>query len=204
MVYRPTGRPPGRPSYGSRDKLVAATCKLLSERGYAATSPEMIWTRAECTRGSYQHYFPAKEEAGLAAIGDFTRRDVAYLLEHLDGAVAEASALTAQDPEPETVRRVLADQMRACLSLLFFRRGGHALIRLLADPDVAASPALTGATRDWLDKLCTELARTLTSKPVKSFGVVFTSKQATSLAGRLLTDAMGQTLVTISTSPPLR
>ena len=35
-------RGPGRPAYDSKQKLVAATCKLLSERGFEATSPQMF------------------------------------------------------------------------------------------------------------------------------------------------------------------
>ncbi|MCL2780445.1 MAG: TetR/AcrR family transcriptional regulator [Actinomycetia bacterium] len=181
-------------------------CKLLSERGYAATSPQAIWTRADCTRGSFQHYFPAKELIGLAAIEDFTRRDTAYLREHLDSAVTEAEAAHRKNPEPEpdSVRRVLVEQARACLYLLFSRRGGHALIRLLADPDVAASPALVGATRDWLDRLRAELARTFTGKPVRTLGVAFGPKQAGELAVRMVNDAMGEALPSIGRVPPLQ
>ena len=31
-------RKPGRPAYGSREKLIAATCALLAERGFEATA----------------------------------------------------------------------------------------------------------------------------------------------------------------------
>ncbi|MEX2377217.1 MAG: TetR family transcriptional regulator, partial [Dehalococcoidia bacterium] len=45
-------RGPGRPAYDSKQKLVVATCALLAERGYEATSPKMILDRAGVGQGS--------------------------------------------------------------------------------------------------------------------------------------------------------
>lgn len=45
-------RGPGRPAYDSKQKLVAAACKLLSERGFEATSPVMIQQRSGVGQGS--------------------------------------------------------------------------------------------------------------------------------------------------------
>ncbi len=36
------GRDPGRPAYDSKQKLVAAGCALLAERGFDATSLQMF------------------------------------------------------------------------------------------------------------------------------------------------------------------
>jgi AcrR family transcriptional regulator len=184
---------------------VAACCKLLSERGYAATSPAMIWTRAGVTRGSSLHYFPQKELLGLAAIEDFARRDTAYLREHLAASVTDTAEVAGRKGlDAEGTWQYLAQQVRAALYMLFSRRGGHALIRLLADPDIATSPNLMSAVRDWLDVLHTEVARTLTAKPVKALGVNITAKQAATLAARMLMDTMGEALPTLGRVPPLQ
>jgi AcrR family transcriptional regulator len=150
------------------------------------------------------HYFPAKELVALAAIENFTSRDAAYLREHLTSAVTDTADVTARKNDPGSAPRVLADMTGASVFLLFTRRGGHALVRLLADPDVAASPRLMGATQDWLARLTAEVVRTLTSKPVKALGVTIPPAQARTTAVKMLTDAMGETLVTIGTVPPLQ
>ena len=66
MVERRRG--PGRPAYDSKQKLVAAACKLLSERGFEATSPVMIQQRSGIGQGSMCHHFLGKGKEG-AGVG---------------------------------------------------------------------------------------------------------------------------------------
>ena len=44
-------RGPGRPAYDSKQKLVAAACALLAERGFEATSPQMFQQRSGVGHG---------------------------------------------------------------------------------------------------------------------------------------------------------
>lgn len=57
-------RGPGRPAYDSKQKLVAAACALLAERGFEATSPQMFQQRSGVGHGSMYHHFPGKEKRG--------------------------------------------------------------------------------------------------------------------------------------------
>ena len=59
-------RGPGRPAYDSKQKLVAAACSLLAERGFEATSPLMFQQRSRVGHGSMYHHFPGKGKEGLA------------------------------------------------------------------------------------------------------------------------------------------
>jgi AcrR family transcriptional regulator len=74
-------RGPGRPAYDSKQKLVAAACKLLSERGFEATSPVMIQQRSGIGQGSMYHHFPGKGKEGLAldAISHMRASTLAFL-----------------------------------------------------------------------------------------------------------------------------
>ena len=62
------GRGPGRPAYDSKQKLVAAGCALLAERGFEATSPQMFQQRSGVGHGSMYHHYRGKEDLALDAI----------------------------------------------------------------------------------------------------------------------------------------
>ena len=138
MVER---RGPGRPAYDSKQKLVAATCKLLSERGFAATSPVMIQQRSGIGQGSMYHHFPGKGKEGLAL--DAISHMRASTLAFLDGTPLPVGA------EVEAVRAHIV----AALDRLFDRREGQALIRLMADGVAGAIKPLAQATQDWCDDI---------------------------------------------------
>ena len=89
-------RGPGRPAYDSKQKLVAAACALLAERGFEATSPQMFQQRSGVGHGSMYHHFPGKGKEGLPldAISHMRTSTIAFL----DGAP------TPSDSEPEEVR----------------------------------------------------------------------------------------------------
>ena len=134
-------RGPGRPAYDSKQKLVAATCKLLSERGFEATSPVMIQQRSGIGQGSMYHHFPGKGKEGLAL--DAISHMRASTLAFLDGTPAPAG------PDVEAVR----EHIVAALDRLFDRREGQALIRLMADGVAGAIKPLAQATQDWCDDI---------------------------------------------------
>ena len=132
-------RGPGRPAYDSKQKLVAAACALLAERGFEATSPQMFQQRSGVGHGSMYHHFPGKGKEGLAldAIGHMRASTTAFL----DGSP------TPEGPEVEEVRASIV----TALDRLFARKEGQALVRLLADAVAGALPSLATATQDWCD-----------------------------------------------------
>ena len=134
-------RGPGRPAYDSRQKLVAAACALLAERGFEATSPQMFQQRSGVGHGSMYHHFPGKGKEGLAldAISHMRASTIAFL----DGSPT---------PEGSEVEEVRASIVTA-LDRLFARKEGHALVRLLADPVVGATTSLASATQEWCDDI---------------------------------------------------
>jgi len=59
---------------GAREKLVEAARTLMLAKGYPATTVDEICKEAGVTKGSFYHFFKAKEEIGLAALEDYQRR----------------------------------------------------------------------------------------------------------------------------------
>ena len=133
------GRGPGRPAYDSKQKLVAAGCALLAERGFEATSPQMVQQRSGVGHGSMYHHYRGKEDLALDAISHMRGHAVAFL----DGNITPVSA------EPEQVRACIV----AALDRLFARKEGQALVRLLADPVAGAAASLATATHGWCDDI---------------------------------------------------
>jgi len=137
------GRGPGRPAYDSKQKLVAAGCALLAERGFEATSPQMFQQRSGVGHGSMYHHYRGKEDLALDAISHMRGHAVAFL----DGNITPVSA------EPEQVRACIV----AALDRLFARKEGQALVRLLADPVAGATESLATATQGWCDDIRTAI-----------------------------------------------
>ena len=134
-------RGPGRPAYDSKQKLVAAACALLAERGFEATSPQMFQQRSGVGHGSMYHHFPGKGKEGLAL--DAISHMRVSTLALLDGSPAPSSSA------PEEVRASIV----AALDRLFARKEGQALVRLLADPVAGATTSLATATQEWCDDI---------------------------------------------------
>ncbi|WP_460702133.1 TetR/AcrR family transcriptional regulator [Luteococcus sediminum] len=105
---------------------------LLAERGFEATSPQMIQQRSGVGHGSMYHHYRGKEDLALDAISHMRGHAVAFL----DGNITPVSA------EPEQVRACIV----AALDRLFARKEGQALVRLLADPVAGATESLATAT----------------------------------------------------------
>lgn len=125
-------RGPGRPAYRSKQKLVAAACSLLAERGFEATSPQMIQQRSGIGHRSMYHHYRGKEDLALDAISHMRASMIAFL----DGNITHMTA------EPEQVRAYIV----AALDRLFARKEGQALVRLLVDPVAGATESLATAT----------------------------------------------------------
>lgn len=109
----------------SRERLTEAMAFLLWERGYAATSPRDVMTRAGVGQGSMYHYFAGKHELAVEAF-----RAV------VDELVGNASALAGEGSSVDRMERYLSkprEGMRGC-------RVG----RMTQDPQVVADAELIG------------------------------------------------------------
>lgn len=136
-------RGPGRPAYDSKQKLVAAACALLAERGFEASSPQMFQQRSGVGHGSMYHHYRGKEDLALDAISHMRASTLAFL----DGNAPTDSA------EPEAI----PSGIMAALDRLFARKEGQALIRLLADSVAGAINPLATATQDWCNDIRAEI-----------------------------------------------
>lgn len=163
-------RSPGRPAYDSKQKLVAAMCVLLAERGYEATSPQMILQRSGVGHGSLYHHYRGKEDLALDAISHMRGHTFAFL----DGQYQ-------QTPPGESDPEAVHANIEAALRRLLDRREGQALVRLLADPTVGAIKDLAISTRDWCDDIRASIVLALRDDQPDD------DPEAADKAGRLLT-----------------
>ena len=86
----------------TRNRLVDATRELLWERGYAATSPKDILSRANAGQGSMYHHFSGKMDLLTAVLVEqwaIRARDLLALLD-------------AEQPAAERLTAFLADYLR--------------------------------------------------------------------------------------------
>jgi len=146
-------RGPGRPAYDSKQKLVVATCALLAERGYEATSPKMILDRAGVGQGSMYHHYHGKEDLALDAISHMRDRSLAFLEGRAQPGPPTEGRGTIDSPDLSTEAAAALASVEVALAGLFERNEGHALVRLLADPTVGAIEPLAVATQAWCDEL---------------------------------------------------
>ena len=181
-------RGPGRPAYGSKQKLVAAACALLAERGFEATSPQMFQQRSGVGHGSMYHHFPGKGKEGLAL--DAISRMRASTIAFLDGSP------TPTDSEPEVRASIVT-----ALDRLFARKEGQALVRLLADAVAGVLPSLAIATQDWCDDIrAVIVVRLRADEPDADLDIAdaaarFLAPEFAALAEELLTAALGRGLL---------
>ena len=180
-------RGPGRPAYDSKQKLVAAACSLLAERGFEATSPQMFQQRSGVGHGSMYHHYRGKEDLALDAISHMRGHAVAFL----DGNITLVSA------EPEHVRACIV----TALDRLFARKEGQALVRLLADPVVGATELLATATQGWCDDIRTAIVVKLRADQpgddpeAADAAAQILAPEFEALADELLTGAVGRGLL---------
>lgn len=122
-------------SMDTRNRLVDATRELLWERGYAATSPKDILSRADAGQGSMYHHFSGKQDLAVAALeaSATAMREDADTLLHSEGPATERLVAYLERQR---------DSLRGC------RMG-----RMTYDADVLATPELlkpVAETLAWL------------------------------------------------------
>jgi len=64
-------------STATRDALIRAAIDLIAERGYAATTTNLVADRAGVSRGALQHHFKSRDEL-IAAVMEQLRREVSF------------------------------------------------------------------------------------------------------------------------------
>ncbi len=181
----------GRPAYDSKQKLVAAMCALLAERGFEATSPTMILQRSGIGHGSMYHHYRGKEDLALDAISHMRGHGVAFLEGHAQHAPS------ADDIDPEAVHSGVS----LALDRLLARKEGQALIRLLADPVVGALKPLAAAIQDWCDDLRATIILALRDDQpgddpeIADAAARFLAPEFTAHADELLATALGRGLL---------
>ena len=119
----------------TRTRLLDATQELLWERGYAATSPKDILSRAAAGQGSMYHHFSGKQDLAVAALeaSAAAMRDDADALLRGEGTATERLVAYLERQR---------DSLRGC------RMG-----RMTYDADVLSTPELlqpVSATLAWL------------------------------------------------------
>lgn len=166
-----TIQPVGRPKYDARQKLIAATRELLSERGYSATSPKMILKRAKLGQGSLYYHFVGKEELAVATIESMAQASLRAVKR---GLAQPASPETLPGVEPKNAHAAEASpatvsvRAESALHEVFQHRDGRALVRLLADPALIESKALAESVSNWATHLNEVLAEELSNETVEA------------------------------------
>ena len=120
------------PSMDTKSRLVDATQELLWERGYAATSPKDILSRANAGQGSMYHHFSGKQDLAIAAL----EASATVMRQHADALL---------HGEGTTTERLVAYLERQRDSLRGCRMG-----RMTYDADVIATPELLKPISDTL------------------------------------------------------
>lgn len=173
-----TIQPVGRPKYDARQKLIAATRELLSERGYSAPSPKMILHRAKLGQGSLYYHFDGKEELAVATIESMAQASLRLLQRVSTSHVLEIDAfnLVAQDSNsaPAAKTEPSGDVAEVWRELVR-RHDSRSLMRLLSDPASAELPRLSAAVHWWADSIQSQLPAShhtaVTTQPVLAMGL---------------------------------
>ena len=76
-----------------RARILDSARRLVTDRGFSATSVDAVLEEARASKGAFFHHFPTKADLGRAIVEDYVADDIAFL----DGLIAEAEALSS-DP----------------------------------------------------------------------------------------------------------
>lgn len=190
--------------------------ELLSERGYAATSPKMILERAKLGQGSLYYDFTGKQDLAVATIQALMDRSLRLVNNELEGVEDDSytSPLVDGAQRPGTSEgfthpaSTTTSKTEAALSKLFEYKEGRALARLLADPVATEPGPLADAITVWVKALRMLLTEALTTEGHRGDGQAKDTQQSTKRgatrgAEAILVGALGQTLLQIGTTTHL-
>jgi TetR/AcrR family transcriptional regulator, transcriptional repressor for nem operon len=71
----------------TRDEIIRVGSQIIGERGFNAAGIDAVLKVAGVPKGSFYHYFPSKEEFGLAVLDQFAREAKDFI----DGYLQDAS-----------------------------------------------------------------------------------------------------------------
>jgi len=180
-------RRPGRPAHGSRQELVTAACELYAERGFTATSPTMVLDRSGVGHGSLYHYFDGKEALALTAIEQM-RADL----------TANLRPGTSEDRDGESdAENSGTTDIDAILDSYFTRTEGRALLRLLTDPGVSDSRAMSRQVKAWCEDLRAAVHVAVTDKNAEGTRDGITPDRLREIADPHLAGALGRGLLAL-------
>ncbi len=82
-------------AWDTRERILAAVADCLAEEGYVATTTSRIQARAEVSRGSLLHQFPARNDLLIAAVQHLAERRTMEVLHGAQGGVTIDEAVEA-------------------------------------------------------------------------------------------------------------
>lgn len=89
------GRPPGKTSDATRQRILAAACECFGARGYETTTNRDIGDRAGVTAAALYQYFDSKLVLYIEAVREAHREIVPFFRRAVDGAPTAREALVA-------------------------------------------------------------------------------------------------------------
>ncbi|WP_163543597.1 TetR/AcrR family transcriptional regulator [Occultella kanbiaonis] len=128
----------------SRERLTGAMADLLWERGYAATSPREVMTRAGVGQGSMYHHFSGKHELAVEALSAVT------------GEMTGESSLLEGDASP-------LERMKRYLSIPRAGTLGCRVGRMTQDPQVVVDAELIAIVANAFDTMLGRWEQTITA-----------------------------------------
>lgn len=126
----------------ARDRLTSAMAELLWERGYAATSPRDVLSRAEVGQGSMYHHFSGKHELAVEAMAAVT------------GDLTSASSLLEEDGSP-------VERIKRYLTLPRPGTRGCRVGRMTQDPQVVEDAELSAIVAEAFETMLGRWERTI-------------------------------------------
>ena len=137
----------------SRDRIVAAALGLFCARGYAAVGTQEICDRAGVLKGTLYHFFPAKVDVAIAALGHYA--------DGVDGVFRAAAGGRAK-PERKLQKvfdaaRRMGDCHRAEAGVMYGCLHGNLALELSAADDRVRG-VIDAITRRWVATLAPVMA----------------------------------------------
>jgi len=131
----------------TREKILDAAEAEMLAKGYSATTVDEVCDLAGVSKGSFYHFFPSKEDLGLALLDAFFERNRMVL-----GQIPEAP----DDPRRRAI--ALANHLMASAGTVW---GGGCLLGAFALELAKTSPLIAAAVSEKFRALTTMLARGL-------------------------------------------
>ncbi len=133
-----------RDGTATRDRILSAAERLMTDQGYAATSVDQVIADSSSSKGAFFHHFRSKSDLATQVVDRYVRADLA----HLDAALAAVAEI--DDPAERILAfvRYFEDGADELLS----EQSGCLYATVLAEREFMGSDinrAVAGATLAW-------------------------------------------------------